>query len=118
MSGLKESGGISPKLWGALLGLGGLMLFFGFVALDDPARGELSAFSFFAIAMSIRMTWKDHSHGWYVPLYVGIAVAHILAIWLIPWQWRSVPALTFFPVVIAEIWLIVFATRVFSDRRS
>ncbi|MDZ7895216.1 MAG: hypothetical protein U5M50_09840 [Sphingobium sp.] len=118
MSVEDNPGGLSPKAWGALLGFGSLVLFFLFVALDDPARGVLSAFSFFAIAMSVLVTWKSRNYGWYAPLIAGISLVHVIAIWLIPWQWRSVPALMFLPVIIVEIWLIALAVSALDKGRG
>jgi bacteriorhodopsin len=99
---------MSPRIWGLILGISSLALFFVFVLMGEAERGKIGAFSFFAISMSLRIRWEKRQRTWFWTAFTVIVMIHIAAIFLVKWTPERNPAIIFAPFTILDIFLIVW----------
>lgn len=107
----KQNQGVSPRVWGLILGLSAVVIFFTLVALGEAERGKIAAFSFFAISISLRIRWEQRHDSLFWPSVLAITFAHLLVIVLVDWIPERNPAIIFAPFTILDIFLIVWALR-------
>jgi len=96
---------IPLRLQGFLLGLVGVAIFFSFVAAGLPEQGKIAGFSFFGIAVGVKIRWKDHAQPWFWLTIGFITTMHVAIIALVPWQSERNPGIVFSPLAILDIFI-------------
>jgi len=99
---------VSPRLWGLLLGILSVAVFFVFVAMGMPQRGLIAAYSTFALTMSVRICWDKRSAAAFWPTVALLLLAHCLVVLFAFGPYERRPAIIYAPFTIADIFLIVW----------
>lgn len=98
----------SPRLWGALSGVIGLLVFAVFVAAGSPQRGVVGAFSTFALMMAVRIRWDRRTSPNFWMMVGLMAAAHAIVLILAGAPYQRVPGMVFLPFVFLDIFVMVW----------
>ena len=97
---------MSVRLFGALVGILIVTVFFGFVAAGSPERGFVAAYSTLCLIFGVRTQWdrsKAASFWWTV---LALVFAHGAAVYFADGPYKRYPPAIFAPFAIADIYLV------------